>query len=64
MSDNNEIARSLGRLEGKVDFLIDLHKGTSKRLGAVEKRSWWIGGAMAVVVVLFNKTGLAAFLGH
>lgn len=64
MSDNTELARSIGRVEGKIDLLIDLHKGTSKRLGAVEKRSWWIGGAMAVVVLVFNKSGLTAFLGH
>jgi hypothetical protein len=56
--DENDIARSLGRVEGKVDLLIALHTDTSKRLASVEKRVWWATGAAAVVGAFFTKLGL------
>jgi len=62
MDADNEIARSIGRLEGKVDLLIDMHKDTRKRLLSVEKRSWLWAGAVGVITILYQKTGLSAFL--
>lgn len=47
--DENETARTLGRIEGKVDMLIDLHKANDVRLSAVEKKVWYGSGVAAVL---------------
>jgi len=47
MSD--ELQRSMGRVEAKVDLLIERTGGFDKRISAVEKRVWYASGASAVV---------------
>lgn len=55
-----EAARTIGRLEGKLDALTtviteikammsDKHDDLDQRLRAVEKRQWWLAGAAAVL---------------
>lgn len=60
--DENEIVRSIGRLEGKMDLLITMHTarldGAEKRLGSVEKRVWYGSGLSAIVAILLAKVGL------
>jgi hypothetical protein len=58
MADDNEIARTLGRVEGKVDMLIDLAKVDRKRLHAVERKQWMHTGGLAALVFVLNKMGL------
>ncbi|MDE5451346.1 hypothetical protein GWE18_00450 [Bradyrhizobium sp. CSA112] len=47
MSD--DIQRSLGRVEAKVDLLLDRESANNKRISAVEKKVWYASGASAVV---------------
>lgn len=56
--DENEIVRSIGRLEGKMDMLIDLHTKDSERLDAVEKKVWYASGASIIVGGFLAKLGL------
>jgi hypothetical protein len=53
MSD--ELQRSMGRVEAKVDLLIERTGGYDKRLSAVEKRVWWSSGAAAVIAFFTTK---------
>lgn len=55
--DENETARTLGRIEGKVDMLIDLHKTTDGRLSAVEKKVWYGSGVAAVLAFFAAHVG-------
>jgi hypothetical protein len=57
----DDIARSLGRLEGKVDTLLDLATEDRARLSAVEKRVWWTGGVWAVLAIVGAKFGIPPF---
>lgn len=59
MSD--EISRSLGRVEGKLDSLIETMKGRDdraddldRRVGKVENRLHWYSGAAAALGSLFG----------
>ena len=45
----DEMQRSLGRLESKVDLLIDRTDKYDERLGAVEKKVWWASGVAAAI---------------
>lgn len=49
--DENEFARSLGRLEGKMDTLLDMYKEDRERLASVEKKQWYHSGAMGIAVM-------------
>ncbi len=50
MSD--ELQRAMGRVEAKVDLLIERTGTYDKRISAVEKRVWWSSGAAAVVAYI------------
>jgi len=73
MDADNEIARSLGRLEGKVDQFVETMKvyveqnqtriaDIEKRVGRVEKKSWYAAGAAAAVTFLVTKLGITDLL--
>ncbi len=51
----DETQRSLGRVEGKLDLLIDRTHGFDERLNSVEKKVWWLSGIAALGSVLFGK---------
>lgn len=53
MSD--ELQRSLGRVEAKVDILLERSALSDKRIGAIEKRVWWASGASAVIAFVATK---------
>lgn len=50
MSD--DIQRSLGRVEAKVDLLLERSDAYDRRLGAVEKKVWYASGASAVLAFI------------
>ena len=50
MSD--ELQRAMGRVEAKVDLLIERTGAYDKRISAVEKRVWWASGASAVLAYI------------
>lgn len=63
MSD--EVQRSLGRIEGKMDQALTWMRDhaaddkarfddISKRLGSVEKKTWTTGGIISLVVAYFT----------
>lgn len=56
--DTNEISRTLGRLEGKVDLLIDRFDKVDKRVEAVQRKQWYHTGVLAVLGVMAAKMGL------
>lgn len=56
MSANLE--RSIGRIEGKLDMLIELHTKSEKRLAAVEKKVWWFSGVWALAALIASKVNL------
>jgi hypothetical protein len=56
MSANLE--RSIGRIEGKLDMLIELHTKNDKRLAAVEKKLWWFSGVWALGALIASKLNL------
>lgn len=60
--DENEVVRSLGRLEGKVDMLIDMHKADALRLTSAEKKIWYHTGALGLAV-LFIVPKMRAVMG-
>lgn len=62
MHDEDSLIR-LGRIEGKVDMILDHIKDHGKRISAVETKVWWAGGAMAVLGAVASKLGLPS-LGH
>lgn len=47
MSD--EIQRAMGRVEAKLDLLLDRSDAHDTRISAVEKKVWWATGASAVI---------------
>ena len=49
------LERSLGTIEGKLDMLIDLHKENDRRLGAVEKKIWYASGIAFVLAMIAGK---------
>jgi hypothetical protein len=65
MSDLTEIHRSLGRIEGKVDSLVERHDARDKndeareeRLRTVENRQHWYSGAGAILGALLGYFGV------
>jgi hypothetical protein len=50
MSD--ELQRAMGRVEAKVDLLIERTSKYDDRLSKVEKRVWWASGASAVLAYI------------
>ena len=54
----SEEARTLGRIEGKLDMLIDRLDVLDDKHYALQKRVWWSGGAAAVIGVVAGKLGL------
>lgn len=54
----------LGKIEGKLDTLLEFYAEDRKRLAAVEKRVWWTSGAAAVIGIIIGpmlkKLGLVA----
>ena len=57
-----DIHRSLGRVEGKLDALLDAMTPLEKRVGSLERsRAWVMGGAAAIgagVTAFLQKAGL------
>lgn len=51
MSDD-EIQRAMGRVESKVDMLLDRSSAYEKRLHAVEKKVWYASGVSAVLAYI------------
>jgi hypothetical protein len=47
--DNNDVdvARALGRIEGKLDDLLDSREDQETRIRALESKSAWMAGAAA-----------------
>lgn len=50
MSD--ELQRAMGRVEAKVDLLIERTGKYDTRISAVEKKVWWSSGAAAVITFI------------
>jgi len=50
MSD--ELQRAMGRVEAKVDLLLEREGANNKRISAVEKKVWWASGASAVLAYI------------
>lgn len=50
MSD--DIQRSLGQIEAKVDILLSRTDAYDKRISAVEKKVWYASGASAVLAYI------------
>lgn len=50
MSD--DVQRSLGQIEAKVDILLSRSDAFDKRIAAVEKKVWYASGASAVLAFL------------
>jgi hypothetical protein len=61
--DNNDLHRSLGRLEGKIDFLLTRltehfeedttnFKALDTRASAIEKKIWTWGGGLSAISIL------------
>jgi hypothetical protein len=55
MNDHDEVLRSLGRLEGKVDQLLDSSKSQGSRILSLEKKVWGFPAIGALVAVLLPK---------
>jgi len=62
VSDDSELQRALGRVEGKLDQALANflnHDGRmdefDKRVGSVEKKVYWFSGAGAVVAYLAQQ---------
>ncbi len=54
MSDD-EMQRSMGRVESKVDMLLERSSGYEKRLHAVEKKVWYASGLSAVLAYIATQ---------
>jgi hypothetical protein len=59
MTQDTELHRAVGRIEGQLDTVIEMlkagdgrHERHEKRIGAVEKRQAWYSGAAAAVGAL------------
>lgn len=67
MASNEDIYSRVGSLEGTVktfiDELRDERKRTQDRLGAVEKKQYWLGGAIGTAVFVVQHFGAKLFGG-
>jgi len=59
MTQDTELHRAVGRIEGQLGTVIDMlksgdgrHERHEKRIGAVEKKQAWYSGAAAAVGVI------------
>lgn len=50
MSD--EMQRSMGRVEAKLDLLLERSGSHDKRIGSLEKKVWWSSGVGAAVAFI------------
>lgn len=50
-----DLHRSVGRLESKVDILLERTKGFDTRLSAVEKKVWYGSGIAAVLAFISSR---------
>jgi hypothetical protein len=48
-TDLNELYKTVGNIDGKVDILLERTRQFDTRLSAVEKKVWWASGATAAV---------------
>lgn len=56
----DDVQRSLGQIEAKVDILLERTAAFEGRIGAVEKKVWWSSGAAAVIAFIATRiTGLS-----
>ena len=51
----DDLQRAMGRVEAKVDILLDRARSDDKRITAIEKKVWWASGASAVVAFIATK---------
>lgn len=52
---SEEIQRSMGRVEAKIDLLLSRSDTHDKRISAVEKKVWWSSGVGAVLAFIATK---------
>ncbi len=52
---SEELERSLGRVEAKVDILLANSENINKRVAAVEKKVWWLSGVSAAIAFVTAK---------
>lgn len=52
MQVTDEMQRSMGRVESKVDILLERSDHFEKRLAAVERRVWYASGASAILAYI------------
>lgn len=53
--DENDLARSIGRVEGKIDLILDRTHGLDARLSAVEKKVWYGSGIAAALAFIVTR---------
>lgn len=51
----DELQRAMGRVESKVDILLERTGVYERRLTSVEKRVWWGSGVAAVVAFIASN---------
>jgi hypothetical protein len=63
MADRNDVdvARTLGRIESKLDRLCDQSEDQEARIRVIERRSAWLAGAAAVVGAVGGAVWSALF---
>lgn len=49
MSDLTSLYQTVGKIDGKLDLVLESLPGHEKRIRALEKRSWFQSGAAAVL---------------
>jgi hypothetical protein len=55
MEDQHEILRSLGRLEGKVDLILDRSAEDGDRITSLERKVWGFPAIGALVAMLVPR---------
>lgn len=56
--DLHELHRAMGRVESKMDLVLERTAGHEKRLSKVERMQWWASGAVGVVAFFAAKIGI------
>lgn len=51
----DDVQRSLGRIEGKLDNVLERMGDSDKRISAIEKKVWWSSGAAAIVAFIATR---------
>jgi hypothetical protein len=57
MTEADDISRALGKLEGKMDMVIDILNKDGGRIAAIEKRVWWQTGVFAIIAAVGTRLG-------